>query len=148
MSDQPDTVIRCSLLRRLAAITYDAIVLLGVLFVAAIPPTVLMVALSDSAQEESLLFRLAMTLYLLIATFLFFGGFWTHGGQTIGMRAWRIRVVRSDGERLRWRDAALRFLGAIVSWGALGLGFLWSLFDRDQLTWHDRWSDTELRRTG
>ncbi len=88
-----------------------------------------------------------MTLYLLIATFLFFGGIWTHGGQTIGMRAWRIRVVRRDGERLRWRDAAVRFLGAIVSWGALGLGFLWSLFDRDQLTWHDRWSDTELRRT-
>ncbi|MEX1082425.1 MAG: RDD family protein [Halofilum sp. (in: g-proteobacteria)] len=147
MPDETDTVVRCSLLRRLAAIAYDGIVLIGVLFAAAIPPTVAMVALTESMQEESLLFRFAMTLYLLIAAFLFFGGFWTHGGQTIGMRAWRIRVVCRDGARLRWRDAALRFLGSIVSWGALGLGFFWSLFDRDQLTWHDRWSGTELRRT-
>lgn len=147
MNAATDTVIRCSLLRRLAAITYDGIVLIGVLFAAAVPPTVAMVSLSHTVQEDSFVFRLAMGLYLLLVAFAFFGGFWTHGGQTIGMRAWHIRLVRRDGERVGWGDAAIRFIGAIVSWLALGVGFLWSPFDRERLAWHDRWSDTELRRT-
>lgn len=147
MNDQRTAVIRCSLPRRLAAITYDVIVVIAVLFFAAILPTVAMVSLSETMQENSGAFRLIMGTYLLLVAFAFYGGFWTHGGQTLGMRAWRIHVVRRDGRRLHWRDAAIRFFGAIVSWLALGTGFWWSLFDRDHLAWHDRWSNTELRRT-
>ncbi len=147
MNDEPATVIRCSLLRRLAAITYDGIVVIAVLFFSAIPPTVAMVSLSETMQENSGAFRLVMGVYLLLVAFAFYGGFWTHGGQTIGMRAWHIRLVRRDGEPVQWRDAARRYLAAIVSWLALGTGFWWAAFDRDKLAWHDRWSDTELHRT-
>lgn len=147
MNDQAATVIRCSLLRRLAAITYDAVVVVGVLFAAAVPVVLLHGGAVVTTHAESLEASWWFRLYLLLVAFAFYGGFWTHGGQTIGMRAWHIRVARRDGERLRWRDAAARFVGAILSWLPVGLGFIWSLFDREGLAWHDRLSDTELRRT-
>lgn len=133
----PSTV-RCGLGRRLAAIVYDGLVLVAVLFFATVP----VVLLNGGAVEHSPLFNV----YLLLVAFGFFGGFWTHGGQTIGMRTWRIRLERSTGERVRWRDAAVRFLAAIVSWAALGAGFWWSMIDREGLAWHDRLSRTVLRR--
>lgn len=136
---------RCGLFRRLGAIVYDGIVVIAVLFIAAVPPTVAMVSLAHGAQEESVVFRLGMGAYLLLVAFAFFGGFWTHGGQTIGMRAWRVRVARRDGGVLHWHHAAVRYVTALLSWAALGAGFWWSLFDREGLAWHDRLSRTELK---
>ena len=60
------------------------------------------------------------------------------------MRAWRLMVVRNDGNRLQLRDALARFAAAALSWTAVGAGFLWSLLDREKLTWHDRLSGTRL----
>ncbi len=84
--------------------------------------------------------------YLVALSFLYFGWFWTHGGQTVGMRAWRLRLrVRGDGaDPVLWRQALARFLAAGLSWAALGLGFAWALWDRERLTWHDRVSGTVL----
>lgn len=129
----------CRLPRRLAAIVYDSIVLIGLLFFAALPPTLLYGGAITEPWPTWL-----MRVYLLAVAFAFFGGFWTHGGQTIGMRAWKIRVARSDGRALGWRDALVRFAAAIVSWVVLGVGFWWSLFDREGLAWHDRVSGTRL----
>jgi uncharacterized RDD family membrane protein YckC len=77
---------------------------------------------------------------------LFFTGFWWRGGQTLGMRAWRLKVVRMDGSPLRWSDALKRHLAALLSCLTLGLGFLWVLVDSDGLAWHDRLSATRLIR--
>lgn len=132
----------CGLGRRLLAILYDSIVVLAILFIATLP----VVLLTGGALEDSLLYRTVLRAYELLVAFAFFGGFWRSGGQTIGMRAWRIRVIRDDGGRLSWRDAAVRYLVAIVSWALLGLGFVWSLFDRERRTWHDMASHTRLIR--
>ena len=78
---------------------------------------------------------------LLFVVVVFFCLFWTWRGQTVGMLAWRLRVERSDGTLLTWRDALLRLGGACVSLAALGLGYFWIWIDRDRLAWHDRWSD-------
>lgn len=83
-------------------------------------------------------------LYLLVTAFTFYGGFWTHGGQTLGMRAWRIRVQNPDGSAITWTQSAIRYISAILSWLLMGGGFLWQLIDRDRLTLHDRLSHTEL----
>lgn len=94
--------------------------------------------------------------YLLTLVGGYFFGFWL-GGQTPGMRAWRLRIERVGGARLRGRDALLRLLAAALSWAALGVGFLSALVDREQRAWHDRLSGTRLvvlprrraaRRTG
>jgi len=133
------TVSHCRLPRRLAAILYDSIVLIGLLFLAALPPT-LVYGEGITGTVPTLLMRL----YLLVVAFAFFGGFWTHGGQTIGMRAWRVRVVDVAGNAIGWRAALVRFLVAMLSWAVIGAGFWWSLFDREDLTWHDRVSGTRL----
>lgn len=129
------------LLRRLAAMVYDALALFGVLVVAAAIPVIpLGVSAGYRIPSDSLLFRL----YLLAVILGYFAWPWTKGGQTLGMRAWRIRVLRADGGELRWRDALLRLAGACLSWAALGLGFIWVLVDREGLAWHDRLSGTRL----
>jgi uncharacterized RDD family membrane protein YckC len=69
---------------------------------------------------------------------------WTHGGQTIGMLAWRLRVVRETGGALDWPLALRRFAAACVALGAAGLGLLWVPFDPARRAWHDRWTRTRM----
>jgi len=133
------------LLRRLAAILYDSVLLLGLLMLAVallvIPYEQLVGA---PFPHEELLHRLALQAYLVLVVGAFFAFFWVRGGQTLGMRSWRLRVLRDDGEPLRWRHAWRRFGAAFLSLAPLGLGLLWCLLDRDGLAWHDRLSRTRL----
>ncbi|MCB1790025.1 MAG: RDD family protein [Gammaproteobacteria bacterium] len=82
--------------------------------------------------------------YLLACPFVFYGWFWTHGGQTLGMRAWRLRLLDAQGNPVGWRQALIRVAAAHVSLLVFGLGYLWVLVDRDGLAWHDRLSRTLL----
>ena len=82
--------------------------------------------------------------YLLMVSFLFFGWCWTHGGQTLGMRAWKIRLVNFDGKTVSWSQALTRFCLALLSWLPFGLGFIWSLFEPQRMAWHDRYSKSRL----
>ncbi len=74
----------------------------------------------------------------------FYLWFWTHGGQTLGMRAWRMRVLRLDGEPLTLWNASVRLLASLLSWLGLGLGFIWIVFGPEHRTWHDRIAGTRL----
>jgi uncharacterized RDD family membrane protein YckC len=138
--NDPITPTRAGLLRILGAICYDTLLLGAILFFATL--MVMPVTGGDAIATGNLPFRI----YLLGVCALFFCGFWVHGGQTLGMRAWKIRVVGIDGTGIGWRQALLRFAMAIVSWLPCGLGFWWMLFDRDSLTWHDRVSKTYIVR--
>lgn len=71
---------------------------------------------------------------------------WQRGGQTLGMRPWRLKVLAADGRRATRRALALRYAVATLSLAAGGLGFLWSLFERERRTWHDLASGTVLVR--
>ncbi|RZU98969.1 RDD family protein [Spiribacter vilamensis] len=130
---------RPSLLRRLAAVLYDGLLLIA-LWMAA---SALWIGFQggEAATAGDGLFRL----YLLAIAYAFFTGFWVRGGHTLGMQAWRLRLVDADGGRVTVRAATHRFVAAMLSWLPAGLGFLWALFDREQLTWHDRLSQTYLR---
>jgi len=128
------------LLRRLAAILYDSLLLLAILFVATLPR--LAMSEGEAVPASDPLFRL----YLIAIGLLYFIWFWTHGGQTLGMRTWHIKVVRSDGGRLTWRMAVLRGVAAVFAWVLAGAGFWSALLREDRSTWHDRLSATELRR--
>lgn len=129
--------------RRLAAIVYDVLPLCAVLLV--FTTAVWLARGGREIPPGTIWFQLA----LVGVADAFFGWFWTHGGQTLGMLAWRIRVVRADdGGPLGWGRATLRFAAAIVSLLPLGLGFWWALVDREASTWHDRLSGTRLVRVG
>ncbi len=128
-------------LRRMAALLYDGLLLAALLFVAAALATfVIQLGMGQELNPKSLIYRL----YLLGVTFGFFAWFWIRGGQTLGMRAWRLKVLRNDGQSLTLRDALLRYLAAILSWAVCGLGFLWILVDSENRAWHDRLSGTRL----
>ena len=83
------------------------------------------------------LFRFGLRAALLGVSAAYFVISWARGGQTIGMRAWRLRVVAADGNALPWLRALLRFAVALVSLAACALGFLWCLIDPTRRGWHD-----------
>jgi uncharacterized RDD family membrane protein YckC len=126
-----------SLLRRLAAIFYDLLLLLSLLFVA----TALILPFNAGQAFTTHWFY---SLYLMVVSFVFYGWFWTHGGQTLGLRAWKLQVLTFDEKAITWLQAFWRFSGAIVSWSALGLGFLWSLTNKNKRCWHDVLSKTDI----
>jgi len=83
---------------------------------------------------------------LLVVTAAYFVLSWSYGGQTLGGRAWSLRVLGRDGKPLSFGKAALRFLLAGVSWLAAGLGFLWILFEPQRRAWHDLATGSQVVR--
>ncbi len=125
-------------LRRLAAFAYDLLLLVAVwMFL-----PLLIVALHDGEAIPA--GNLAYQLLLLGIAVLFFLSSWLRGGQTLGMRAWRLKVERQSGKALDLRTAALRFAVGLCSALLLGLGLFWLWIDRDRLTWHDRAAGTRV----
>lgn len=126
-------------MRRFAAITYDMLLVAALLFIATIP----FIALRGGEPVEvgdNTLYRVV----LIIVVYGFFIGFWTRSGRTLGMQSWGLQLETASGEIPSFTAASLRFFAAIVSWAPAGLGFLWSLWDKDNLAWHDRISGTRL----
>ena len=131
------------LLRRLGAMLYDAllVVALWMITTALFLPLTRGEAITPAASGTlEYLYRIVL-LAVLVA---FFGLFWTRKGQTLGMAAWRLKVIRLDGALLTWRDVLLRIIGAFVSASVFALGYLWILVSREKLAWHDRWTRTRV----
>lgn len=71
---------------------------------------------------------------------------WARGGQTLGMRPWRLRVVGLGKTPPTRKQLIQRYLVGTASLLFGGLGFWWAWFDRQRLTWHDRASGTRIVR--
>lgn len=127
---------------RLAGAVYDALILVALWIVA----TALLMPFTDGAIDPPLPWNLPFDLYIFFVTFLYLGGLWRRTGQTLGMRAWRLKVVAHDGSRITWMQALKRVLAAMLSWLLFGAGWLWILFDREALALHDRLSGTRMVR--
>lgn len=121
----------CPLARRLLVILYDTVILLGLLILASA------VALPFGDIDKVAMQDFWFTLWLLIVCFAYLGGCWRYGGMTVGMRAWRVRLVSYDDQIVSWPRCLLRFLVGVVSLCALGLGILWALVDSKNRGWHD-----------
>lgn len=131
------------LLRRLAALAYDGLLILALAFV--VSALMLFVTGGRLGRPDRPSWLLWAHRTLLMATVWgFFAWFWTHGGQTLGMRAWRLRLVATDGGTITWMHTLWRFAGAALSLAALGLGYWWILVDPERRSWHDRLSGTHL----
>jgi uncharacterized RDD family membrane protein YckC len=82
-----------------------------------------------------------------IANVVYFIGLWAWRGQTLGQLVMNIRVVRTDGSHVDLRTAVLRFLGYIVCFLTLGIGFLIAAFDARKQGLHDRIAETYVVRS-
>jgi len=85
---------------------------------------------------------LGMGTVLLLIFLSYIGTFTALGARTLGMDHEQLEVVSYQGTPITLREARLRSFGYLVSLGCFGLGFLWALFDPEQLTWHDKISKT------
>ncbi|HTD73019.1 MAG TPA: RDD family protein [Steroidobacteraceae bacterium] len=131
--------------RRVAALVYDAFLLAALLMIftggalffthgAAIVPA--------TAGAWVYVYRLGLV--LVIAGYYVLN--WLRSGQTLGMRAWRIRAVTAAGKALHWQAAVLRACFGLLAWAPAALGVLWLYLDPDHLALHDRLSKTRIIR--
>ncbi|HSW82340.1 MAG TPA: RDD family protein [Usitatibacter sp.] len=127
-----------SIARRLAAALYDALLIVALMFVATYP---FLAFFGDATHGWR---RHALQAWIVLVVGFYFVWFWTRGGQTLPMKTWHIRLVRHDGAAVGTARAIHRFALALLGAAALGLGFLWALFDRDRQFLHDRLSGTAL----
>lgn len=125
--------------RRFGAIVYDSLLVLAVLFLGTLP--FVAAAGGEPVEPGNRLYQLTM----LLLCYVFFVGFWSGYGRTLGMQSWRLRIETIEGRKPDLRQSSVRFFAALLSWLPAGLGFWWQLFDPEGLAWHDRLSGTRLR---
>ncbi|HEY2606686.1 RDD family protein [Paraburkholderia sp. RL18-103-BIB-C] len=146
--------------RRLAALLYEALILFGVVFVAGYLFSTL------TQQRNGLTHHNLLAAWIGLVVGLYFVWFWTHGGQTLPMKTWRLRVVVADGSPLsagraiaRYALAWLWFLPPLALHPLLGLRLpqtlviagiwfvLWTatgLFGAQRRFLHDRLAGTRV----
>jgi uncharacterized RDD family membrane protein YckC len=122
------------LLRRLASMVYEAVLLFAVGFFA----TWIFFFASGGRDATAGAFRHLLQLFIGVVFAGYFLWCWLRGGQTLAMKAWRIRLVQ-----LTPLKALLRFALALVLVPTL-VSIVWSFFDRDRQFLHDRLAGTRL----
>lgn len=123
-----------ALWRRLASMLYEAILLFAVAFFAAW----LFFFASGGRDATAGWARHELQLFILVVFAAYFLWCWLRGGQTLAMRAWRIRLVEVTPGK-----ALLRFALAAVLVPTL-VSIAWALFDRERQFLHDRLAGTRL----
>lgn len=125
-------------LRRLGAALYDGLLLLALWIGAGFVGVLLNNGEPVAAGNPTL------SGALIGITMLFYVWFWSHGGQTLGMRAWRLQVRKeTDGGPVSIGRAAIRFPIALAAWSCFGIGLFWALLHPQKKTWQDLLSGTE-----
>lgn len=135
--------------RRIGALVYDWFLLGGVLMIAQFMLVAVIAGLAHGGWidlapyggevSRYLLGKRLATLWLLLWIIGFYSFFWCYAGQTLGMKAWRLRVQNSDGSKLRATQGIVRALSAL-----LGFGNLMVLFSRPPRAWQDLVADCEV----
>lgn len=158
LSELPDA----SLLRRLAAWIYDLFLIFAVCF--AYVAIVTFIAAKLGIQQDDLSLTTDgdnMTLVadsdyqpilsgplfqagLIGVIAIFYIGFWLKKGATLGMQTWRMHLIDLEGNRPDLKTCAIRCAAATASLGVFGLGYIWSLFDSQNRTFHDIVSKTRV----
>ncbi len=119
--------------RRSASFLYDCLLLIALFFII----TAIAIAFNHGEAIQSPAYYFA----LYLVGFLFFDWFWRHGGQTLGMSAWRIRVEGRQHESISFQQSLIRYLS-----GSLLFIFtlFYMLFNDDNTALHDKLSKTRI----
>jgi uncharacterized RDD family membrane protein YckC len=139
--DTEKPVLTAGFWRRIVAILYDSLLLIAACFLA----TAIALPLNNGEAFHS--GQYIYPVYLIEISFGFFGWWWPHGGQTPGMKAWKLQLVSSNyssTSNINWKMATKRFVAALLSWATLGIGFVVILLSKHNLAWHDRLSNSYI----
>ncbi len=149
MTEPQDTPRPAGLLRRVAAMVYDSLLLMAVGLAYGAVVTLINVLVQGAPAEGEALqwghWRLPVFIGLLTVWVGFFYYFWGRSGQTLGMRAWRLKLVDAETNRLASPGQRLaRGLIAPLSLLAGGLGYFWLWVDPQRHTLHGRLTGTRV----
>jgi uncharacterized RDD family membrane protein YckC len=122
------------------AMLYEVLPMFAICFLATLPVLPLMP--DDHVPAGAIWFQL----WLLFVLFGYFAVGWVVGGQSLGMRPWRLRVERQDGGNIGWGDATARFLVGLMGWLCLGIGHWWMFIDAEGRNWPDMATGTRVVR--
>jgi uncharacterized RDD family membrane protein YckC len=154
MAEHPDQAAparpRALLQWRLLALFYDLWPALALWMLTSLGFTLAFTFLGHHATRDNIAPFSALQWLLWACCWLLTGLYatlsWHRGGQTLGMRPWRLFLVDGNGAPAGYRTLWLRYTVATLSLLAAGAGFWWAWIDRDRLTLHDRLSGTRLQR--
>ena len=142
ITEQPAAIAQIrlpSIRRRLASMLYEGLLLLGVLSVTFMVPNLLLGMGFGITLPGSVLL-----LHVAVVCGAYFLWFWSHGGQTLAMRTWKLQLTTSDAVPPAPTFLLLRYLLAWPSLLFYGAGIVWAVFDRDHQFMHDRLSGTRI----
>lgn len=136
--------------RRAAAMLYDSLLILALLFVAGFINLFIHIQIFGHEQLKIMIeqgYNLGGPFFyaaLLVVIYGFFGFFWARSGQTLGMQAWQIKVISGDNRLITPWQGIIRFLVAIPALALAGLGFLWAIVDQEKRSWQDMASSSRV----
>jgi uncharacterized RDD family membrane protein YckC len=156
----------CPLWRRLLALLYDVVAVLAIVMVVGLICEIATHGqLITTGTQVHIAWWYQPLQALVVAAYFLVS--WLRGGQTLGMRPWRIRVAASSGARLTWRQALLRLVAASLPllllllapslglrttlWMLAAAWLVWfsaALFDRRRRAIHDLAAGSVLRQLG
>ncbi len=126
--------------RRLGAMVYEGLVVFAILIAFFLFPQIVLHGFGFQPSGK------LQWLHVFLVLLVYFGWCWLHGGQTLPMKTWKLRLVDQSGAPLRPLQAVLRYMAAWPSVVLGGIGIVWALFDRDGLFLHDRIAGTRIIR--
>ncbi len=124
--------------RCLASLLYESLVIFAVVLIGFLVPQIVLHGFGFISSGK------LMWLHVFLLLMAYFVWFWIHGGQTLPMKTWKLRLVDQRGGPVRPLQALLRYLAAWPGMVLLGIGILWSLIDRDRCFLHDRIAGTRI----
>lgn len=137
--------------RRFAAMIYDSLILLAIsMFYGALTALIYVVTQGDPGKDYQPMMQGPLFQFgWLLSLAGFYVYFWYRGGQTVGMRAWRLRLVSAnssseDSSAVPLKHCLLRAAIGPFSLIIFGLGYLWAWLDRNGDCLHDKWSGTRV----
>lgn len=158
-----------TIIKRLLAAFYDSLLILASLFFATL--LTLPFTKGEIAAENNIY----MSFYLFAVIIIFYGWFWTHGGQTLGMRTWKQQLISINGKPVSWQQSSLRvlsgapawilflislllwmfpekthitkYLANIPAWLMVVVSFIWILLDNRSGNWRDKITGTQIVST-
>jgi len=131
-------------LKRILALVYDSLLIAAIVLVLS-----LLLVFINGGYPESGSFLSFIQFFILVVTGpIFYSYFWiVNKGQTTGMQAWKIKLVTIDETELNIKKTMLRCLISTISFAFIGLGYLWILYDKDDLSWSDILTKTKVIKT-
>jgi len=131
-------------LKRILALVYDSLLIAAIVLVLS-----LLLVFINGGYPESGSFLSFIQFFILVVTGpIFYSYFWiVNKGQTTGMQAWKIKLVTMDETELNIKKTMLRCLISTISFAFIGLGYLWILYDKENLSWSDILTKTKVIKT-